>query len=395
MKAVVIGASSESVYAINKAKEMGLYVQVFDGDPSAPGLAIADESCVVDIKDPSAVFDILDKNPPNVVLPVPIGRVLTTAGAVNDRYGLKGVSYSSALLCTDKYEFHQCLDSSGLRDAGIILVPSGESGSIDCKLHYPVVVKPRFGSGSRGVEIFEDSSALGKGFLDFLPFDEDYIIESCIPGKEYGVDGVFEGGFFTRILMREKRITPAPYRQCTGYYSVKDNDENLVFLHNADKLVSQAGRALGFKDNLIHADIIRLKDDTAFLIEMSARPSGHNLYNLFTPLASGIDEEEEFIKYTLGMHHSFIPSDIKRMMIGYFDMEDVRIDAVPDEDYIKNKYPVTAYDCRLEKGMELGVISDGRSLMNRGYFCIEALDRDELDSYRQDIINEFQMVRIC
>ena len=35
---------------------------------------MADASFVVDIRDPQKVFDILDKEKPDVVLPVPIGR---------------------------------------------------------------------------------------------------------------------------------------------------------------------------------------------------------------------------------------------------------------------------------------------------------------------------------
>ena len=37
MTAAVIGASSESIYVINKAKELGLKVIALDGNPEAPG----------------------------------------------------------------------------------------------------------------------------------------------------------------------------------------------------------------------------------------------------------------------------------------------------------------------------------------------------------------------
>ena len=47
MTAAVIGASSESIYVINKAKELGLKVVALDGNPEAPGLKAADASFVV------------------------------------------------------------------------------------------------------------------------------------------------------------------------------------------------------------------------------------------------------------------------------------------------------------------------------------------------------------
>ena len=117
MKAAVIGASSESVYAIKKAQELGLFVVALDGDKNAPGLKYADEAQVVDIRDNEKVAALLDQNRPDVILPVPIGRYLITTGAMNDRYGLKGVSYSSADLCTDKFAFHKTLSAEGLRKA--------------------------------------------------------------------------------------------------------------------------------------------------------------------------------------------------------------------------------------------------------------------------------------
>ena len=80
MYALVIGASSESVYAINRARSYGMKVLAFDGDKGAEGLKYADESFVVDIRDPEKIYSIIDRkriHPEEmVVLPVPIGRYL-------------------------------------------------------------------------------------------------------------------------------------------------------------------------------------------------------------------------------------------------------------------------------------------------------------------------------
>ena len=164
MTAAVIGASSESIYVINKAKELGLKVIALDGNPEAPGLKAADASFVVDIRDPQKVFEILDRdgNKPDVVLPVPIGRYLTTTGAVNDKYNLCGVSFDAANVCTDKYEFHKILAEEGLRNAELYLIPAGEENTDIDEINtiYPVIVKPRFGSGSRGVEMFNTPQEL-------------------------------------------------------------------------------------------------------------------------------------------------------------------------------------------------------------------------------------------
>lgn len=80
-RAGVIGASSESIYAIEEAKKRGIYVIAIDGSEEAPGLQCADEGHVVDIRDVEAVFSFFDSNPIDFLLPVPVGRILTTSAA--------------------------------------------------------------------------------------------------------------------------------------------------------------------------------------------------------------------------------------------------------------------------------------------------------------------------
>ena len=59
----IIGASSESLYAISEAGKKGIRTVAVDGNPAAPGLAHADEGHTVDLRDTSAVFDFFDNHP--------------------------------------------------------------------------------------------------------------------------------------------------------------------------------------------------------------------------------------------------------------------------------------------------------------------------------------------
>ena len=122
--ALVIGASSESVFAINEAKKAGLKVVAFDGNKDAIGLKLADVSYVVDIRDPKNIIE----NEPITILPVPIGRYLITTGSINDYYKLDGVSYKAADLCTDKLLFHKKLRN--LTDETIKTIKTMGGGSL-------------------------------------------------------------------------------------------------------------------------------------------------------------------------------------------------------------------------------------------------------------------------
>ena len=90
MFALIIGASNESIHAIRVAKKKGLHVLAFDGDADAEGLKYADESFVVDIRDPENVIRIIDSkgiDPKDmIVLPVLIGRYLPAEKTGNVRH---------------------------------------------------------------------------------------------------------------------------------------------------------------------------------------------------------------------------------------------------------------------------------------------------------------------
>ena len=125
MRALVIGASTEAVHAIQIAQGQGYEVVALDGDPQAGGLKAADLAFCVDIRSPKAVVCLLEKEGirPAVILPVPIGRFLTTTGEVNDHYGLYGVSGEGARNSTDKFRFHQKMKEAGLREVPLYLFP--------------------------------------------------------------------------------------------------------------------------------------------------------------------------------------------------------------------------------------------------------------------------------
>ena len=398
-EAVVIGAGREAIHSIKKAREMGLEVLAFDGDSHAEGLKYADYPFVVDIQEREKIGAILDKWNPGVVLPVPVGRYLTTAGFVNDRYSLPGVTEKAASACTDKWEFHKMLAAKSLRKASALLLKTGASGISDKweDTAYPCILKPRFGSGSRAVSVYRNKEELENGIRALCPLKEDFILETCVEGMEYGVDGAMIDGRFCLILLREKINTPYPYRQCVGYLSVIENAGTYDFICAVKKYLSDIVTVLSVNNCLLHADIIKNREGEPFIIELSARPSGHNLYNRFTPLATGVDEVEEFIRYALpmpGRMYHFEPDRIKQMIIRYFDFSDVRIKRIPDPVQMFKQYPLHDYSCSLFPGNRLGSVMDGASLMHRGYFIMEAGDRETLLGLSEELLNEFEWEKI-
>ncbi|MDE7334011.1 MAG: ATP-grasp domain-containing protein [Lachnospiraceae bacterium] len=397
MKAAVIGASGEALHTIKKAHEYGLTIVALDGNPRAAGLKAADKPIVTDISDEKAVLRELRRERPNFVLTVPIGRYLTTIGTINDALGLPGISREMADLCTDKFRFHKRLHENNMRrcrcyqveegrirDTEGTVFPADDTGADGIPLALPAILKPGFGSGSRGIHIITQREQLVQALKTVS--GEPYVLEECIAGEEYGVDGAVVRGEFQMILLRKKENTPLPFRQAVGYFSVLPSDG---FWQQVYDYMKKAVKCLGIGECLLHADIIK-GTEGPFIIELSARPSGHNLHNLFTPLCTGVDMAEEYMKYRMGHSYSFRPETTKSMMIHYFDMEGI-VRNVPGREQASQalQAELAAWECNIRQGEKLEPVSDGHSLMGRGYFVLEGSGFSHLCNQAQIVKNMF------
>lgn len=397
--AIVIGASSESVYAIGIARKRGYYVIAFDGNSQAEGLSHADQAVVADIRDASQIWERLDHKP-SLVLPVPIGRYLTSAGEVNDFYGLRGISARATEYCTDKYKFHQKLSEYGLRDGHCLLLEQGcsiseavsraealftqERGSSEQGTR--MVIKPRYGSGSRAVELVQSASEV-RTYLGGT-VGEDLVLETVFPGIEYGVDAAVFDGKISLYLIREKLLTPPPYRQCVGYLAVDRQSEHPMY-DRITNYLQQVIQTLEINHCLLHCDLM-WHEGKPMLIELSGRPSGHRLHNVFTPLATGVSMVDRYIDYVEERYTELCePSEVRPLLIGYFDSEPCLLKQVPDAADIQRQFGsrLLQYDCRLEPGV-ISEIKDGHTLMERGYYILEGKNRADLLQERELLLKQ-------
>ena len=381
MKAAIIGASSESIHTIKKAQELGVEIVALDGNPQAEGLALADKGLCVDISDEEATIEALKKEKPDFVLTVPIGRYLTTIGAVNDALKLKGISKKAAVLCTDKYEFHKIMHKNGLRSCECFLIqPYIDKSSFKeyDTIHYPVILKPRFGSGSRAIYFIGDKCELQNALQEIEKDKEDFVLEEVAPGQEYGVDGAVIDGRFHLILLRQKINTPLPRCQAVGYFSINPEQESALY-EKVKCYLEKTVSVLGLNNCLFHADLM-IEKEQIFTIELSARPSGHYLHNLFTPLATGVDEAEEYIKYVCNKPYDFDAKEVKNLLIHFWDLPEGMVKKVPgkEEVFISKNVQLLDYQCNICVGDKMEEVTSGHSIMGRGYFILQGSTKEEM-----------------
>lgn len=394
MTGIIIGASADSIHGIKTAQQMGHYVIAFDGDQDAEGFKHADYAVTFNIRDPQKIIDELKKIKPDFIIPVPIGRYLTTAGCLSDYYNIKGISYESSILCTDKYLYHEKLSENNLRPIQCVNIPARTyADDVLSLIHskqvsFPIIVKPRHGSGSRGVSLINSVDEFKDKVLKLMPFQEDYVIESVIDGDEYGIDGVVIEGHFKLVLLRKKSITPPPTCQCTAYVAVIRTPANEAMFSNVEVYMEQAVNALSMRDCLLHADVMINDEFEVCSVEISGRPSGHRLHDVFTPLASGVDMIKEFISYSCNESYDFMPRMNNCLAIRYFDFENCRVVKQPMVKELMKKYDILKYTCNIGNEI-LGTVKDGHSIMDRGHFILSGRNEDDALRQCQEIIDMF------
>lgn len=306
-----IGAGPEQVAAIELALRMGHQVVALDGNPNAPGLRCADQGLVVDLRDVPSVIRIAREVGARCAIPVPLGAVLTTVGAVNDALGWRGISYSAAVACTDKVIMRKTLANAGVAQPIYNNVHSYvEARAVAHEMGLPVVVKPARGSGSRGVELVSSDEELNLALTraqSVGQFDAEggLLIESVLAGQEYGVDGIVVDRQCHVMSLRTKIISPLPHRvalEYTGPISLGNFLEAEV-----QETMQSASSALGLNDCLFHADIMIDIEKKVSVIEVSGRPSGFGLSLHLLPACLGINPVEQTILMMLGSKFSFEP----------------------------------------------------------------------------------------
>lgn len=386
---VVIGAGRDAIHTIKQAKEENVYVVALDGNPNAEGFKYSDLSINVDISDVEKVCTEIEKINPDFIIPVPIGRYLSTTGYINEKYGLPGIKFEPTVNSTDKYLFHKRLNENSLRNIKAFLV-NDNTDINEVTIPFPAIIKPRYGSGSRDVYYITNRTELENAYKNIKDLKEDFILEQAKEGIEYSVDGAVINHELKLTLLRKKIITALPVRQAISSFSVARIDENKRLLENVENYLKKVIKCLDYNDCLLNVDLI-INEDDIFVIEIAPRPSGHNLHNVFVPMATGVDIAREYIRFLLGKECCFENRDIKNIQIRFFDFEDVKMIKIPNEkELCENKdINLLYWQCNIKENDILNKVINGHSIMGRGFFIIEGTNENSLKRQSEWILEQF------
>lgn len=387
-----VGAGKEQVPSIIEAKKMGLNVIAVDKDPAAEGFKWANETILIDIKDKDKVIQVAQEYKIKCVLPAPIGRYLTTIGAVNDALHLKGITEEAAINCADKYSFNRLLTDASIPCAKQEKAKTYKEikENID-NIGLPCILKPRYGSGSRGIVVIEKkediAEAINKHMLE-CDDKEDSLIESFIDGIEYGIDGVVIDNDFKLILVREKILTKLPYRQEITYIAPAKLD-NLI-INEINNYIGRVCKVLKLNNCLINADLI-IKNREITIVEIAGRPAGLNISSIVVPYVTSVNVLKEGIKLALNLETDFNVKTGKPLVLLFLATPVGKVIKTPDYDSIINMESVYKYEPNIEEGDILAEIKDGTDIYSRGYVMTQGNTLEEALNVAQSILNIFEI----
>jgi biotin carboxylase len=229
------------------------------------------------------------------------------AAVLCERLGLPANSADAVRRVRDKLAFRRLLQQRGLLCPEFRHLASGEApGTLPPNLKFPVVVKARRLSGSRGVIRADNSAALVRA-VDRVravqsQADRDakqlgLIIEDFIPGREYALEGTLERGELTTLALFDKPDPlDGPYFEETLYVTPSRLGAELQDgIHHT---VAQACRAAGLVTGPVHAEM-RVNARGIWLLEIAARSIG-GMCGRVLRHCLGMSLEERILRQLLG-----------------------------------------------------------------------------------------------
>jgi len=193
--------------------------------------------------------------------------------------GLAGQSYDSALGYRDKVQMKT------LARAGGVATPAFAALATPLELHrfalangFPIVVKPRRGAGSRGVQVIGSLSEM-KRFLEH-PLPAQYMVEAYVDGPSFHVDGLASDGAI--IFACASRYM----NDCLAFQTGKSLGSILMDPSDplSARLQAEAGRLVAALPRAphiaFHAEFFLDKADRLLLCEVACRPGGSGIADM-------------------------------------------------------------------------------------------------------------------
>lgn len=222
---------------------------------------------------------------------------LVTAARLRAHFGTPGYDLELVDRFKDKIAMKSAVASAGLRvPRFLVLTAKTTTREVVATVGLPVIVKPRNGAASEGVELVTDAGRLLDlfGGID-LPAHE---CEEYVDGEILHVDGIRRASAFHFVSVSAYVHTCLDFAAGTPLGSVLLDDSA-----RRERIVAFAAAcldALGLADGPFHLELIETPAGELVFLEVGLRPGGGEITYVHDDLF-GVDLVGEAVRATLGL----------------------------------------------------------------------------------------------
>lgn len=267
----VIGLGYHQLQAIKTLKKnFNLYG--FDQDINAAGKQYVKKFFNLDIKDNFKIYKICKKYKIKKALSFNTEASLNTVFFINKKLGNKNNNID---LIQNKFKLRNLLKKNFLATPNY----SSYKTSYDVnKIGFPLVSKPFYGAGSRGVFLARNKIEFKKLLNENKSFykDKKILIEQYIPGTEYAVEGWIDNKkeIYIGAISKKNRSKPPKLFDI----SLIINYQNSALLKAIKNYLIVLSKILRLFNTVFHLEF-KFYKNRIYLIDCSVRGAGYSVYS--------------------------------------------------------------------------------------------------------------------
>lgn len=371
---LIFGVGSLQQSIIQRAKRMGLYTVGIDPCENAICHNEVDAFEVVSGQDFEGTCSVVEKYGINAIVTTATDKPLIMMARIAEKYGFPFYSVEAAQWSTDKFKMKERFELGGVPHAQGRLISKAEEAD---GLVFPVIVKPRDNSGSRGVKLCRNNEELQVSINEALENSklDTVLVEEFIEGQEYSIESLHHDGKSEVIQFTEKKTTEFPYNVELGHIqpaNISDGNKQKI-----REIVEKIGNALYFENCPSHTEL-KINDRGIFVIETSPRLGGDYITSTLTPLSTGVNLEDELLKMSLGEIITPTPNAIQYAGVRFFSFKEGSIiKHVPDTTFVKEWPHVVDFSFNLCEGECVHQITS--SLNRYGHLTLTAGNKESIE----------------
>lgn len=367
-----VGPLQKSI--INRAKLMGLYTVGIDPAKDATCKDDVDAFEIVGGQDYEGTCLVVEKYGIDAIVTAATDKPLVMMARVAEKYGFPFYSVETAQWSTDKFQMKQRFLEAGVPCAKGRLVKSVSEVE---DFEYPVIIKPRDNSGSRGVKLCRSKEELDASMSEAFEVSklDTVLVEEFIEGPEYSIEGLHYDGKADVIQFTEKKTTEFPYNVELGHIQPANISDDVK--QQIRGIVSRIGKALHFENCPSHTEL-KINERGVFVIETSPRLGGDYITSTLTPLSTGVNLEDQLLHIALGDTIQIEPKPVQYSGVRFFAFEEGSvIKHVPDDKFVKAWPHVVDFSFNLKEGDKVNRITS--SLNRYGHLTLIAGNRSSIE----------------